>query len=132
MDGVYFLRCRFDTAPSKLATIKGELCLAEYTHGFVEGDSIIFRFLKYQLQCFIVLLPIACSNQDVISLIEASRNVCSLPRQTGLEMLLANTSLLGLKLPHGVLKVTIHLDSGFNTNWWYPCRRSSFVQIVQS
>ena len=62
MDGLYFLRSRFETALTKLVTIKGDLCLAKYTLGFVEGDPMIFSFLKYQLQCFILLLPIACSN----------------------------------------------------------------------
>ena len=75
MDPLYFLRCWFETTPAELATIKGDPCLAKYTLGFNEGYFIIFRFLKEPLQCFIVFLPIRCSNQDVISLIEASGNV---------------------------------------------------------
>lgn len=43
-----------------------------------------------------------------------------------------NTSLLGLKLPHGVLKVAMDLDSGCSSSWWYPSRRSNFVQMVPS
>ena len=43
-----------------------------------------------------------------------------------------NTGLFGLKLPHAVLNVAIPLHCGSSISWWYPCRRSSLVQIVQS
>ena len=35
MDGLYFLPCRFETAPAKLVTIKGDLYLDKYALEFV-------------------------------------------------------------------------------------------------
>ena len=77
-----------------------------------------------------------CYYFSLISLIEVSGYVpkillIALPNRSW-DAFALNTSLLGLKLPHGVLKVATDLDSRCNTNWWYPCWRSSFVQIMQS
>ena len=136
-DSIHFPFCRLQSFFCKLISVKLEFTLSKHIH-FLRWKVIPKSETLFKTASNISL----CSSQQPPSKNKSSRwfrhgemslNIfCMMSSNRSWEVLAPNTNRFTLQFPYGVLNVATALDSGSNTTWWYFCRSSNFVHIVQS